>query len=195
MTAADGLAEKAWLAEVLMGKKKLFSEVPHIEGERLVIGRITQDDADALEDMVKSDKVYALEPTFLFERKYDDVHVVIDRLYDEAFEESIIMGIYLDGEFCGIAELYGYRDEIHKVSVGIRLREKYQHMGIGAEALSMVVEYLLSETDIEIIAASSLPDNAGSAGILRKCGFDLVVHNGPEDWGFGEPVPTDKWIK
>ena len=84
---------------------------------------------------------------------------------------------------------------IHKVSIGIRLMERYWGMGIGAETLNMLVDYLYNETDIEIIAASSLPDNHGSAGILRKCGFDLVVHNGLEDWGFGEPQLTDKWIK
>ena len=36
------------LPAVLMGKKKLFSEVPYIEGERLLIKRITQDDVGAL---------------------------------------------------------------------------------------------------------------------------------------------------
>lgn len=73
--------------------------------------------------------------------------------------------------------------------------ERYWGMGIGAEALSMLVDYLQNETDIEIIAASSLPANKGSAAILRKCGFDLVVDNGPEDWGYDEPLPTNKWIR
>lgn len=178
-----------------MAKKKLFTEIPYIEGERLVLKRITQDDAPALQEMVDSEKVYEMEPTFLFEKKYDDVHYVIDHLYDECFKESIMLGVYLNGDFCGIAELYGYKDNIHKVSIGIRLRERYCGMGIGTETLSMLVDYLYNETDIEIIAASSLPDNTGSANILRKCGFDLVVHNGLEDWGFDEPLLTDKWIK
>ena len=178
-----------------MGRKKLFTEIPCIRGERLVLKKITQDDAPALQEMVDTDEVYELEPTFLFERKYDDVHYVIDHLYDECFRESIILGIYMNGQFCGIAELYGYKAEYHKVSVGIRLMERYWGMGIGSEALSMLVNYLYNETDIEIIAASSLPGNIGSASILRKCGFDLVVHNGPEDWGYGEPLPTDKWIR
>ena len=191
-----------------MQRKKLFTEIPYIEGERLTIREITQADAPALQEMVDSEAVYRLEPSFLFEKKYDDVHYVIDHLYDEAFKESIIMGIYLkdqlcntdeqsgaDGQFCGLAEFYGYRDDIHKVSIGVRLMERYWGKGIGAETLNMLVDYLYDETDIEIIAASSLPDNHGSAGILRKCGFDLVVHNGLEDWGFGEPQLTDKWIK
>ena len=58
-----------------------------------------------------------------------------------------------------------------------------------------MVDYLYNETDIEIIAASSLPDNTGSANILRKNGFDLVVHNSDEDWGYEHPLPKDKWIK
>ena len=44
---------------------------------------------------------------------------MICRLYDEGLKESIILGIFQDGAFCGLAEMYGYRDEIHKISVGL----------------------------------------------------------------------------
>ena len=49
----------------------------------------------------------------------------VSHLYDECFRESLILGIYLDDEFCGLAEMYGYRKEIHKISVGYRLMEKH----------------------------------------------------------------------
>ena len=91
-------------------RKKLFTEIPYIKGERLVLKQVTKEDAGALKEMVSSDAVYRLEPTFLFERKYEDVNYVIDHLYDECFKESIILGIYLEGEFCGLAEFYGYKD-------------------------------------------------------------------------------------
>ena len=174
-------------------KKKLFSEIPYLAGERVVLKKIEQTDAPALQEMVDSSEVYRLLPTFLFEKKYD-VPTVINRLYTECWEESIILGVYYDGQFCGLAEMYGYKDEIHKVSLGCRLAKPYWGKGIGAEAVKLMVDYLYNETDIEIIAASCLPENTGSAGILRKLGFDLVVHNSDEDWGYGKPLPTDKWI-
>ncbi len=175
--------------------KKLFSEIPFIEGERVVLRAITQDDADSLRELTENETVYRYLPTFLFEKKYDSMEYVIDHLYDECFRESIILGIYMKEAFCGIAEMYGFRDEIHKISVGYRLLERYWGQGIASEALKMMINYLYDETDIEIITASTMIENRASAKVLEKNGFDLVVHAVPEDWGYEEPVTADKWIR
>ena len=175
--------------------KKLFSEIPFIEGERVVLRAITQDDAASLRELTESEAVYRYLPTFLFEKKYDSIEYVIDHLYDECFRESIILGIYVKEAFCGIAEMYGFRYEIHKISVGYRLLERYWGQGIASEALKMMINYLYNETDIEIITASTMIENRASAKVLEKNGFDLVVHAVPEDWGYEEPVTADKWIR
>ena len=174
--------------------KKLFSEIPEIQGERIVLREITQNDSYALKQLTEDPDVYRYLPTFLFETKYDDKSYVIDHLYDECFRESIILGIFMNYEFCGIAEMYGYREEIHKISVGYRLLKRYWGQGIATEALSLMVNYLYNETDIEIITASTMIENSASAAVLKKNGFDLVVHAVPEDWGYEEPTITDKWI-
>ncbi|MBQ6438919.1 MAG: GNAT family N-acetyltransferase [Mogibacterium sp.] len=177
--------------------KKLFSEIPYIEGDSIVLHGITRDDADSLRELTESGAVYRFLPTFLFEKKYDSIEYVIDHLYDECFRESIILGIYLkdNGNFCGIAEMYGFRDEIHKISVGYRLLERSWGQGVASKALSMMIDYLYNETDIEIITASTMIENRASARVLEKNGFDLVVHAVPEDWGYEEPTITDKWIR
>lgn len=175
--------------------KKLFTEIPYISGKGLILKEITRSDADALRAFVKSKNVYRYLPTFLFEQKYDDVGYVINHLYDECFKESIILGIYTDGHFCGIAEFYGYRDEYHKISVGYRLSESFWGRGIATQTLSLMVDYLYNETDTEIITASTMVENQASANVLKKNGFDLVVHSASEDWGFDNPVIVDKWIR
>ena len=179
--------------------KKLFSEIPYIEGKGIILRKITQSDADSLCELTESRAVYRYLPTFLFEKQYDSIEHVIDHLYDECFRESIILGIYHKEDsadvFCGIAEMYGYRDEIHKISVGYRLLERFWGQGIASEALGLMIDYLFNETDIEIITASTMIENRGSARVLEKNGFDLVVHAVPEDWGYGEPTITDKWIR
>ncbi len=120
-------------------------------------------------------KNYRYEPAFLFERKYSDVNTVIERLYDECIADSLLLGIYFGGEFCGIFELYSFNDSIHKISVGYRLREKFWGQGIASEALKLMIDYLYTNTDIEIITASTLPDNQASEKVLRKNGFELVI--------------------
>ena len=175
--------------------KKLFSEIPFIQNDRLTLKRLTEADADALQEMVSSDVVYKYLPTFLFERKYDDIDEVIRHLYDECWKESIILGIFCDEKFCGLAEMYGFRDEYHKISVGYRLSERFWGRGIATEALSMMVDYLYRETDIEIITASTMVENIASACVLKKNGFELVVHGVEEDWGYDTPTVVDKWIR
>ncbi len=176
-------------------KKKLFSEIPYLQNERIVLRKITPDDADALPELVNNAAVYRYLPTFLFEKKYPDIHYVIRHLYDECFRESIILGIFENAQFCGLAEFYGFRDPIHKISVGYRLLERCWGRGIATATLKLMVDYLYNETDIEIITASSMVENQASANVLRKNDFSLVVHAAPEDWGYEQPTITDKWIR
>ena len=142
--------------------KKLFSEIPHIKGKRIELKALTAADAPALRELTEDSEVYRYLPAFLFEKKYGDALTVIERLYDECFRESIILGIFLKkdssaGEsFCGIAEMYGFRDDIHKISVGYRLIERFWGQGIASEALGLMVGYLYNETDTEIITASTI---------------------------------------
>ena len=175
--------------------KKLFSEIPHLCSSRLTIGEITQQHAEGLHELSHSVEVYRYLPTFLYEQQYEDTAYVIRHLYDECWKESIILGIFAEGDFCGIAEFYGFRDEYHKISVGYRLLQRCWGKGIASETLGMMVRYLYEETDIEIITASTMVENQASAHVLTKNGFDLVTHGALEDWGYPEPTVVDKWIR
>ena len=175
--------------------KKLYTDIPYLEGDQVILRTMTPADAPGLREMVQNDHVYRYLPTFLFEKQYPDAETVIDRLYTECFRESIILGIFAEEEFCGLAEWYGYRDEMHKISLGYRINEQYWGKGIASEALGLMIEYTYGETDIEIITASTMIENQASAKVLKKNGFDLVVHAVPEDWGYDQPTIADKWIR
>ena len=188
------MPEKIYERGILI-MKKLFSGIPCMKNERIVLKKLTMTEADGLQELVNSPAVYRFLPTFLYEKKYPDVRYVIRHLYDECFQESIILGVFENDHFCGLAEMYGYRDPIHKISVGYRLLERCWGRGIATETLRLMVEYLYRETDIEIITASTMIENQASAGVLRKNGFTLVVHAAAEDWGYPQPTVTDKWIR
>jgi len=101
--------------------KKVFDEIPFIEGEHIIIRKITDADAEELQKMIQSKKVYRYLPTFLFEQQYEDIHEMIRKLYDECFaaKESLILAVCRkeDGSFCGLAEYYGFKDAIHAVCI------------------------------------------------------------------------------
>ena len=184
---------RAYRGGIIM--KKLFSEIPYLRSERLELKKLEESDADGLNELAHSKAVNRFLPTFLYEQKYEDSRYVIRHLYDECFEKSIILGIFMDGQFCGLAEFYGYRDNAHKISVGNRLLERYWGMGISTEALGMMIDYLFNETDIELITASTLPGNTASANVLKKNGFVLAASGTDEDWGYEDPLPTNVWFR
>ncbi|MBR0353081.1 MAG: GNAT family N-acetyltransferase [Oscillospiraceae bacterium] len=172
----------------------LFPEVPYIRGERIVLKGLTQEDAPALREFVGSPHVYRYLPTFLFEKKYDDVQCVIERLYTECLEDSLILGVFVEEGFCGLAEFYGYRAEYKKISLGYRFAERCWGKGIGTETTALMLRYLREHTDIDIITASTMVENIGSDKVLLKNGFSLVVHAAEEDWGFEKPAIVNKWL-
>ena len=172
----------------------LFPEPPVLRGAELELRPLTLPDADGLRRLTQQDAVYRYLPTFLFEKKYE-AGEAIRRLYTEGLKDSLILGIFRGERFCGLSEAYGYRKPIRKVSVGYRLLQEEWGRGIATEALKIMTEELLVTRGIEIITASTMPENRASAHVLQKNGFTLVYHAVDEDWGFPEPTPADKWIR
>ena len=198
-TRADGVAEPA--TEGLLkdeSRKKLFSEIPRIDGERILLNRVVDTDAEELRDLIENPLVQRYLPAYLFEKQRDDVRETISLLYGDLFanKESLILAIRMKetGELAGLVEFYGLRDKLHKISVGYRLRECWWGQGIATEAARLMVGYLYGETDIEIITASTMVENEASAHVLENADFIRTARYVEEDWGFPEPTIVDKWF-
>ena len=179
--------------------KKLFDEIPCLEGERIILRQITENDREALQEMACSNNIYRYEPTYLLEQQYTDMDQLLQDLYGEYFEkkQNLFLGIFLKDnptELCGLAEFYDYRDHIHAVSIGTRLREKYWKCGIATEVAKLMTEYLFNETDIEIITASTMVENTASAHVLEKNGFMTTKSIQKEDWGHAESTSAFRWF-
>ncbi len=174
--------------------KRLFKEPPVLEGRNLTLRPLEPSDAEDLCRLTWQEIVYRYLPTFLFEKKYE-AEDVIRRLYNEGLRDSLILGVFHEDCFCGLAEIYGYRAPIYKASVGYRLLWEKWGKGIATEALGIMVQELLMNRGIEIITASTMIENRASAHVLEKNGFTLVNHAVDEDWGYPSPTLTDKWIR
>lgn len=177
---------------------RLFDEIPRLEGKSIVLDKVVQSDASGLQELVDSKTVYRYLPTFLFEKQRDDVRETIDLLYRDLFtnKESLILCVRSkhDGAFCGFAECYGLREELNKISIGYRLLERCWGHGIASQAVSLMVNYLYDQTNIELITASTMVENIASAQVLRKNGFICTTHAVEEDWGYDTPTIADKWF-
>ena len=178
--------------------KKLFDEIPCLEDDSIILKRMTEKDLPELKKMISDPEVYRYLPTFLFETQYDDLQEMLKELYGKCFreKESLILGIYRKDsqDFCGLAEFYSFKDHIHKTCIGYRLRKEYWGRGIATKTVTLMLEYLSMQTDIERITASTLVENKVSAHILEKNGFICIASSVSEDWGYDHPVLADKWM-
>lgn len=175
----------------------LFDEMPRIEGERVLLREMVDSDADALYELASNDKVYRLEPTFLYERQFDDMHEAIAQMREKCFDthESIILAVCLRSapdEMLGIGEIYDYHPRKPKASIGGRLIERAWGQGIATEVAGLLKDYLLSQ-GVRTITAHAMVENY-SGRVLEKNGFVRLYPNCREDWGRGEPVLVDKWV-
>ena len=175
--------------------RDLFPDLPVMRSDRLCLRPLESRDAEDLLRLTRQDIVYRYLPTYLFEKQSGNMENVIRELYRECLEDSLILGVFRNEQFCGLAEVYGYRAPIRKASVGYRLLEETWGRGIATEALGLLVQELLENRGIEIITASTMIENEASARVLRKNGFTLVSHAVGEDWGYPQPTPADKWIR
>ena len=179
--------------------KKLFDEIPYLEGDRVILRKLTEEDREALQEMARSDLIYRYEPAWLLEQQYTDMDQLLRDLYGEVFakKQNLFLGIFLrerPTELCGLAEFYDYRDHLHMVSIGGRLREKFWKGGIATETARLMADYLFRETDIEIVMAETMVENGASARVLEKIGLRTTQTVHKEDWGHEEATEAYRWF-
>ena len=178
---------------------RLYDEIPHLENEYVELRKLEEKDAEALGEMTRSTRVYRYLPTFLFEKQYEDPREVIRLLYGDFFhtKQSLILGVFdkAGGDFCGLAEYYGLKQDIQKTCLGYRLAEQFWGRGIATQTVKLMVDYLYTKTDTEIITASTMIENKASARVLEKNGFIQTGSSVPEDWGYEQPTLADKWFR
>ena len=88
----------------------------------------------------------------------------------------------------------GHSEDRSYATLGWIINRKYRRQGFATEAVGLMVGYLYGETDIEIITASVMLENAASARVLEKCDFIRTARCVEEDWGYPEPTLVDKFF-
>lgn len=175
----------------------VFDKMPRIEGSEVLLREMVDADADNLYELAHCDDIYRLEPTYLYERQYEDAHEAIAQMNDKCFEtrESVILAVCLKSapdDMLGIAEVYAYEPRKPKASIGVRLLKRAWGQGIATETVGLLKDWLLSE-GVRTITAHVMVENY-SGRTAEKNGFVKLYPNCLEDWGFDEPVLVDKWV-
>ena len=178
---------------------RLFDEYPCLEDESIILRKMTEDDAPALQAFAEDEETYRYLPTFLYEQKYADKEEAIARMDAECFDtgEGILLAVCFreaPDRLIGIAEIYNYEEKKQKASIGCRLMKEARGKGVGRRVVTLLRNYLIRDIGLRTITAHIMTDNAASAKIAGRCGFLNKYPDTYGDWGYPDLTHADKYV-
>lgn len=76
-------------------------------------------------------------------------------------------------DFIGTIALHHFEFDKNKVQIGYNLKKSYWGRGIMSNVLNSIIDYLESNSSIEILEASIYIENIASIKLAEKLGFEL----------------------
>ncbi|MBU9766139.1 GNAT family N-acetyltransferase [Mycobacterium sp. TNTM28] len=126
-------------------------------------------DAEALFTRVASDPEVTRYLSWRPHAGVAETRRVITTLFNVDGEQTWLVEI--DGEVAGLCALR--RPQPYVVELGYCLARPWWGRGLMSEAVSLMVADLQSDPTVYRLSAYCHIDNAGSAGVLRRCGLSL----------------------
>jgi ribosomal-protein-alanine N-acetyltransferase len=150
-----------------------FTSFPELTTERLLLRRLTKDDAPQIFALRSSDVVnkYLDRPKA---KSIEDAHDFIKRIdFGVDGRESMYWAICLLGqsELAGTISLWNFSDEGTKAEIGYELLPQFHGKGIMQEALLKVIDYGFRNLQLQLIEAWTVIQNLKSIKILERNDF------------------------
>lgn len=157
-------------------KEELFKNFIELQSDRLLLRRITDQDASDLFE------IYSNKEVMLY---FDDRSAFEDMTEAEKmakdYENGLInkwemrWGIVLKetGKLIGTCGFHSISDYDKRIEIGYDLNRDYWGKKIMTEALSLIIQFAFEVSDVNRIEAFVEPPNIGSWVLLDKLGFSL----------------------
>lgn len=178
----------------------LFDEFPSLSDDKIIIGKMSENDVGSLEEITENANVYRYIPPFFYRKSRGNLLAAIRNCGERDFikKKHIIAGIYLKkrpDKLVGIAEMFDYRKRTNDITIGYKINESYWNMGIAKAAISLMREYLTEGCAISAINAYVVPENIYSAKALVSNGFIKMTGTVEQkNWGKEASVFTDRYV-
>ncbi len=150
-----------------------FSPFPELETERLLLRRMTLDDAEAMFALRSSERVakYIDRP---LARNIEDAHSFINSINEGiTIDKWVFWAICLreNPTLLGTICLWNFAYKPLRADVGYELLPKFQGQGIMREALQKVIAYGFDTLHLHMAEAYTHAHNDGSVKLLERAGF------------------------
>lgn len=156
-----------------------------IETERLVLRRVTLDDAWFML-AIWNDPAFMRYVGDRGIRSVEEAQVALQdgafKLYEEYGYGPYAMSLKEDGVLIGICGLFR-RDNLDDPDIGFAVLPDFCGMGLASEAAESVVAHARDDLGIKCLTAIVSPENAASIGLIEKLGlaFDRGITMPGED--------------
>lgn len=155
-----------------------FNPFPELETERLVLTRLSIDDAPELFQLRSDPQVMKFIAKSLM-ISIDEALAIIEKLNNNVEQNiSLFWAIRLKGKkkMIGTSCLWNIQLHNHRAEIGYELLPEYHRMGFISEAVSAVINYAFNELKFHSLEAYINPDNTASIGVATKNGFIKEAH-------------------
>ncbi|WP_456312631.1 GNAT family N-acetyltransferase [Pseudomonas shirazensis] len=155
-----------------------FTPFPVIETERLVLKRITNEDANEVFELRSNPETMKYIPRPLVKNTEDALEHIA--MIDDKIETNVGInwGITFkdNSKLLGIIGYYRMQPENYRAEIGYILLPEYHGKGIIPEAVNRLIRYGFDDLKLHSIEAVIDPENLASEKVLQKCGFVKEAH-------------------
>jgi len=150
---------------------KLFSKIPELRTERLILRRIRPSDTDDIfaysrDPEVSKYLLWSPHPDKAYTKSYFSI---VDKKYKSS--EFYDWGIEYCGRMIGTCGFTCFDIYNNKGEVGFVLNREFWGAGIATEALERIIEFGFRELRLHRLEARVMVGNSASRAVLEKCGF------------------------
>ncbi|MGV0811542.1 GNAT family N-acetyltransferase [Mycolicibacterium boenickei] len=142
---------------------------PILAGPRVRLRPPVVEDAEALYTRIASDPEVTRYLSWRPHSGPAETRRVITTVFNVDDEQTWL--VELDGEAAGLCARR--RPQPHSVELGYCLARRWWGRGVMSEAVSLLLADLEPDPTVYRVSAHCHVDNAGSAGVLRRCGLSL----------------------
>ena len=155
-----------------------FTPFPVIETERLVLKRITNEDANQVFELRSNPETMKYIPRPLVKNTEDALEHIA--MIDDKIETNVGInwGITFkdNSKLLGIIGYYRMQPDNYRAEIGYILLPEYHGKGIIPEAVNRLIRYGFDDLKLHSIEAIIDPENLASEKVLQKCGFVKEAH-------------------
>ncbi len=152
---------------------RIFTHIPTIETERLLLRQILPEDAD---DMYEYSSDHDVTRYLLWDVHSDYYHT---KDYIHYLQERYALGDFYDwavihkesGKMIGTCGFTNLDIPNFCAEIGYVLNPRYRGNGYAPEAASRVIRFAFEELSMERVSAICMKENTASLRVMQKCGM------------------------